>query len=202
MEEEDSEYSKQKLEDSEYSKQKLEMHKTELEMRKTELEMRKENFKIMAALIAFGLVVAVIGFAIYENYNLEQKKLDLMRHQFDVQADQTNRSLQLQVANETMKAFEILMNSPLVDLLGAPKGAGNAAKDLALEIIRRFNVNVDCAQLWLCDNKDNTSPKPAPNSSMNECQCQNMPTNIPEIANNNRENLNFAKSYRSSPIPV
>jgi hypothetical protein len=165
----------------------MERETYELEMRKMGLEMRKndlEKFKIVMALIALGLIVAVIGFAIYENYNLEQKKLDLMRHQFDVQAAQTNRSLQLQVANETMKAFEILMNSPLVDLLGAPKGAGNAAKDLALEIIRRFNVNVDCAQLWLCDNKDNTSPKPAPNSSTNECQC-------PKIGNNNRENISF-----------
>jgi len=150
--------------------------------------------KIIAAfLIVVFLIGAVFVIAIPKHYDLEQKKLDLMRHQFDVQAAQTNRSLQLQAANETMKAFEIAMKSPLVDLLRSPTEAGNAAKELALKLIDRVNVNLDCTPLWLCDNdnKDQESAKTAPNSSKNECQCQNTPTNIPNTGNNNKENIRY-----------
>lgn len=167
--------------------------------------------KILEVLVVMCLIVFVLSLtfivnvAINTHYELEQKKLDLARYQFDVQAAQTNRSQQLQAANETMMLLEELMNSRLLEtatnLLGAPNEVGNSAKDLAMRLIDRFNVNLECTPLWLCDNKDGGSAKPTSNLSTNECQCQNMPTNIPVIGNNNRENLNFAQSYRASPTP-
>jgi hypothetical protein len=127
-----------------------------------------------------------------------------MRYQFEVQAAQTNNSLQLQTYNETIKLFEILANSRLLEtaatnLLGAPQEVGNQAKDLAVELIRRFNVNLNCAPLWLCYNKDKTNVN-ASNSSTCDCKkYQNTPTNIPNTGNNNRENLDFAKGYSCKP---
>lgn len=81
---------------------------------------------IAASVISIVLAGAVIVYAIPKHYELEHEKLELARYQFEVQADQTNKSLKLQEANETTKLFEILMNSRLLEttaseLLGAPK---------------------------------------------------------------------------------
>jgi hypothetical protein len=142
-------------------------------------------------LTAFVLIVAIFGIAIPKHYDLEQKKLDLMKHQFDVQADQTNRSLQLQEASETIKTLETIMNSPLVDLLGTPKETSNDAKDLVLEIIKRFNFNVNLNK-QLGDNKAKASTETIHISPTKEPQ--NTSKVIPSIWNNNRENISFVYS--------
>jgi len=159
-----------------------------------DLEMRKyklERLKMIVAITAVLSIALVLAYAIYENRDLEQKKLDLARDQFEVQAAQTNRSLQLQATNEIIKAIEIAMNSPLTaDLLGSQKESDNVAKDLLVELIKRFNVNLNCAPLWLCDkNKVNSTTS---NSSTCDCQkYQNTPKNIQYTGNNNRENISY-----------
>ena len=69
---------------------------------------------------------------------------------------------------------------------------GNSAKDPAMKLIDRFNVNLDCTPLGLCDNKDKESAKIGPNSSTCDCQkCQTTPTNILNTGNNNKENIRY-----------
>jgi len=104
-------------------------------------------------------------FAIQGYYDLEQNKLDLARHQFDVQAEQSDYSLKLQAAQQNVKALEIVMNSPVVEttvanLIKAPHIAANTATDLVGKLIERFDINVDLsAQLG---NKDGTNAKTIP----------------------------------------
>ena len=144
------------------------------------------NKVIATSLIAFVLIGAIFGIAIPNHYKLEQNKLDLMRHQFDVEADQTNHSQELQAAQERVKALEIVMNSPVVEatatnLLEAPKIAGNAAADLAVKLIERLNINVDLnAQIG--SNKDETDAKTAQNEFNG---IPNTPMSTLGIVNNN-----------------
>lgn len=149
-------------------------------------------------------VLIVAFFAIYENHDIEQNKLAFARYQFNVQAAQINRSLELQESSEKIRLFEILMNSRLIDtvtteLIDVPNEVSDSAKDLALELIKRFNVNIDCTPLWLCDNKDKENAKTTKNSSTSECQCQNRPSDTPNMGNNNRENIDFLRTYGYTP---
>jgi hypothetical protein len=197
------EYLQNKLEkEREYYQKRIEVsegnYKDELKKKEDKYDeiIRKNQItnKIITAaylLTAFILIVAIFGFAIPKHYDLEQKKLDLMQHQFDVQADQTNRSLQLQEASETIKTIETIMNSPIVDLLGTPKEISNDAKDLVLEIIKRFNFNVNLNK-QLGDNKAKTSTETIQISPTKEPQ--NTSKVIPLRGNNNRENISFVYS--------
>lgn len=161
-------------------------------------------------LILFTCVLALIipaGFiannAVTKHYELEQEKLKLARYQFDVQADQANKALKLQAANETIKALEIVMNSRLVettvDLLGAPKKAGNAAANLAVELIKRFNVNVDLsAQL-------DSSTSESPNTFMDASNEWNISSEyyvtVSKIANNTSSEYYVAALKTASKKP-
>lgn len=172
----------------------------ELDMK---LETRKyylEIFKISAILaISVVLIWAIFGIVIPKHFELEQEKLDLARYQIEVQADQSNRSIKLQEANGTIWLLEKLLNSGLLEkaaneVLGAPD-MSNAAKDLAMELIKTLKVNVECTPRWLCDNKDQKSAEVAANLSTVESLHQKAPANIQLAGNNNKENICFACKY-------
>jgi len=137
---------------------------------------------ITAFLVLFSLIYLSLH-TIDKHYELEQKKLDLMRYQFDLQIDQENHKLELQAAQERVKAFGILMNSSLVttaaNLLGTPNSAGNKAADLVEELIKRLNIDVNLnAQVG---NNEGANPI---NASNKPNDISNTLTNTLQIKNN------------------
>lgn len=157
----------------------------------------------MCVLVVIFSAGFIANNVVNKHYELEQEKLKLERYQFDVQADQANKALKLQAANETIKALEIVMNSRLAettaDLLGAPKKAGNVAANLAVELIKRFNFNVDLsAQL-------DSSTSESPNTFMDVSNEWNISSEyyvtVSKIANNTSSEYYVAALKTASKKP-